>query len=333
MLINELTLCTNYLLDDLTKVTGDAPKAEPKLVLLAQAFAKIFRGKTREERKLNASLYKVFISEGRVRESNKKHISYHGSSPAAGHNSCKVLNYWCFCTGLAIEEIKRLGVRSIILTSGTLSPMDSFKEDLRVPFPIELENPHVIDEKKQIWVGALSAGPTGKELNTSYSKRDLSYSKDELGNTILMICQTMVGLRSLTGSSTIPAGPELKGGVLIFFPSYGALESSRKHWTDSGLWAKLKSLMVNIVVEAKSGSAVPSANRNSRVDDKAFGFMDESSTNMNSGHNSAAESTIAEFERSLQSTGKSNLTVMLLLIDLILHSYRWKMYSYGGLSW
>ena len=28
--------------------------------------------------------------------------------------------------------------------AGTLAPLDSFREDLKVPFPVELENPHVI---------------------------------------------------------------------------------------------------------------------------------------------------------------------------------------------
>ena len=46
-------------------------------------------------------------------------------------------------------DLKNLGVKSIIMTSGTLSPMDAFKEDMKIPFPIELENPHVI-QKNQV---------------------------------------------------------------------------------------------------------------------------------------------------------------------------------------
>ncbi len=38
--------------------------------------------------------------------------------------------------------------RSIILTSGTLSPMDSFQSELGVPFPIQLEASHVIAAKQ-----------------------------------------------------------------------------------------------------------------------------------------------------------------------------------------
>lgn len=33
---------------------------------------------------------------------------------------------------------------SILLTSGTLSPLDSFAHELQLPFEIRLENPHII---------------------------------------------------------------------------------------------------------------------------------------------------------------------------------------------
>ena len=39
-------------------------------------------------------------------------------------------------------------VRSVILTSGTLSPMESFQSELGVPFPIQLEASHVISAKQ-----------------------------------------------------------------------------------------------------------------------------------------------------------------------------------------
>lgn len=55
------------------------------------------------------------------------------------------LSYWCFSPGLAMEEFVRQGVYSVILTSGTLSPLSSFSSELKVPFPITLQNPHVIE--------------------------------------------------------------------------------------------------------------------------------------------------------------------------------------------
>ena len=42
------------------------------------------------------------------------------------------------------KKINKLGARSIILTSGTLSPLDSIESELGVPFPIKLEGSHVI---------------------------------------------------------------------------------------------------------------------------------------------------------------------------------------------
>lgn len=49
----------------------------------------------------------------------------------------RTLSWWCFNPGIAMEEFLRLGVGSIILTSGTLSPLDSFAQELKlyVTFP------------------------------------------------------------------------------------------------------------------------------------------------------------------------------------------------------
>ena len=39
-------------------------------------------------------------------------------------------------------------VGSILLTSGTLYPLDSFAHELSLPFDVRLENPHVIDKEQ-----------------------------------------------------------------------------------------------------------------------------------------------------------------------------------------
>ena len=44
----------------------------------------------------------------------------------------RTLSWWCFNPGIALEEFAKDGVRSIILTSGTLSPLDSFAEELKL---------------------------------------------------------------------------------------------------------------------------------------------------------------------------------------------------------
>lgn len=55
----------------------------------------------------------------------------------------RILSYWCFNPGVAMQDLTYVGVRCMLLTSGTLSPMESFAHELKLPFPIRLENPHV----------------------------------------------------------------------------------------------------------------------------------------------------------------------------------------------
>nr|GEZ75836.1 regulator of telomere elongation helicase 1 homolog [Tanacetum cinerariifolium] len=51
----------------------------------------------------------------------------------------RIFSWWCFNPGVAMEEFAKKGVGSIILTSGTLSPMDSFAEELKLNFPTPQE--------------------------------------------------------------------------------------------------------------------------------------------------------------------------------------------------
>lgn len=48
--------------------------------------------------------------------------------PLAG----KVLSYWCFSPGHSMRELVRQGVRTLILTSGTLAPVSSFALELQM---------------------------------------------------------------------------------------------------------------------------------------------------------------------------------------------------------
>lgn len=44
-----------------------------------------------------------------------------------------------------MQELRK-SVIQLILTSGTLSPLDSYASELEIDFPIRLENPHVISD-------------------------------------------------------------------------------------------------------------------------------------------------------------------------------------------
>ena len=72
---------------------------------------------------------------------------------------------------MAMNSLLALKPRSIILTSGTLSPMDSFQAELGVSFNQKLENPHVIDPK-QVFISILSRGKNNQLFDFSYKNRE-----------------------------------------------------------------------------------------------------------------------------------------------------------------
>lgn len=69
-----------------------------------------------------------------------------------------------------MKDIAERGVHSIILTSGTLSPLGPMISELGVSFPIQLENPHIVEDF-QVFVGVVTCGPDGTALNSSYQNR------------------------------------------------------------------------------------------------------------------------------------------------------------------
>ena len=60
-------------------------------------------------------------------------------------NKVKKLQVICFNPAFAFHELLSKKPRSIILTSGTLSPLDTFEEEIGIPFKFKLVNSHVIN--------------------------------------------------------------------------------------------------------------------------------------------------------------------------------------------
>ncbi|CAI9773626.1 unnamed protein product [Fraxinus pennsylvanica] len=162
--------------------------------------------------------------------------------------SSRILSWWCFNPGIAMEEFSKRGVGSIILTSGTLSPLDSFAEELKLEFPVRLENPHVITGD-QIWAGVVPVGPSGYSFNSSYRSRDSVEYKQELGNAIVNFARIV---------------PD---GLLVFFPSYYFLDQCISCWKTAGnvnlinsstIWERICKFKLP-VVEPRQSSLFPLA--------------------------------------------------------------------------
>ncbi len=56
----------------------------------------------------------------------------------------------CLNPGIGFANLNLHRPLSIILTSGTLTPLESFETELMTKFPIKLINDHVIDTKLQV---------------------------------------------------------------------------------------------------------------------------------------------------------------------------------------
>uniref|UniRef100_A0A3Q1G5Q8 DNA 5'-3' helicase n=1 Tax=Acanthochromis polyacanthus TaxID=80966 RepID=A0A3Q1G5Q8_9TELE len=143
------------------------------------------------------------------------------------------LSFWCLNPAVAFSDLSG-SVHSIVLTSGTLSPMGSFSSELGVKFSIQLEANHVIN-KSQVWVGTVGAGPQGKKLCATFQHTETYTFQDEVGALLLHVCQVMAK------------------GVLCFLPSYKMLDKLRDRWTNTGLWEKLEQ-QKTVITEPRGGA-------------------------------------------------------------------------------
>ncbi|XP_010631659.1 regulator of telomere elongation helicase 1 isoform X5 [Fukomys damarensis] len=156
-------------------------------------------------------------------------------SATASRKQGKVLSYWCFSPGHSMRELLCQGVRTLILTSGTLAPLSSFALEMQIPFPVLLENPHVI-EKHQLWVGVIPRGPDGAELSSAFDKRFSEECLSSLGKTLGNIARVV------------------PHGLLVFFPSYPVMEKSLAFWRARDLARKMEALKPLFVEPRSKGN-------------------------------------------------------------------------------
>ncbi|XP_077396793.1 Fanconi anemia group J protein isoform X2 [Festucalex cinctus] len=142
------------------------------------------------------------------------------------------LSFWCLNPAVAFSDLSGT-MHSIVLTSGTLSPVGSFSSELGVKFSIQLEANHVIN-KSQVWVGTVGVGPQGRKLCATFQHAETYAFQDEVGGLLLHVCKV------------VPKG------VLCFFPSYKMLDKLRERWNITGVWEELKK-QKKVITEPRGG--------------------------------------------------------------------------------
>ncbi|XP_061758411.1 regulator of telomere elongation helicase 1-like isoform X2 [Nerophis ophidion] len=180
--------------------------------------SKLDRQKKLEE---NTASFKVHIHQDTSSQKKQKSSDLWASSSTK--KTGNILSYWCFSPGFSMQDLVNQGVHCIILTSGTLSPLSSFTSEMRIKFPVSLENGHVI-ERDQIFVSVIERGPDEVPLSSAFDRRFVPENLSSLGNTVVNL------------SRIIPHG------LLLFFPSFFLMEKTLEFWRDNGHASRIESV-------------------------------------------------------------------------------------------
>ncbi|XP_061542845.1 regulator of telomere elongation helicase 1 isoform X2 [Phycodurus eques] len=167
----------------------------------------------------NTAPFKVHIHQDTSAQRKQKNGPWASSTKKAGN----ILSYWCFSPSFSMQDLKNQGVRCIILTSGTLSPLSSFTSEMRIPFPVSLENNHVI-ERDQIFVSVIEQGPDRVPLSSAFDRRFVPENLSSLGNTVVNLTRIV------------------PHGLLLFFPSFYLMEKTLEFWRDNGHADRIESV-------------------------------------------------------------------------------------------
>jgi Rad3-related DNA helicase len=141
------------------------------------------------------------------------------------------LNLWCLNPSVAFSELSC--AHSVILTSGTLSPLSSFSSELGMKFKIQLEATHVVPESQTL-IRSISCGPHGRAILANYQNSETYEFQDEVGAVLRQVCQI------------VPSG------VLCFFSSYKMLHKLSQRWQTTGLWGSIE--QSKVIVTEPTGS-------------------------------------------------------------------------------
>uniref|UniRef100_A0A3B0MZ14 Helicase, putative n=1 Tax=Theileria annulata TaxID=5874 RepID=A0A3B0MZ14_THEAN len=147
----------------------------------------------------------------------------------------KVFWFKCLQPVPTFVRLKNAGARSIILTSGTLGPLDVLERHLgggQVKFDVKLQNEHVIDPSR-VWVGSISGNAEDPNmLSSTFNTRNKMNYITELGNAVVSFVKN------------VPAG------VLVFFCSYNVMNYTTSVWKKIGIYSKIE-MYKKVYLEAR----------------------------------------------------------------------------------
>lgn len=138
------------------------------------------------------------------------------------------LRMTCMDSSYAMKSVSSC-THSIVLASGTLSPMSSYEKELGVFFTHKVSAKEHVVSKRHVFVRRISHSLKGdKEFYMNYS----ACQNEELLKAVgSVVYESTKILKKNVG--------ETKAGVLCFFPSYKLLQTCPDVWRKVPLWPKL----------------------------------------------------------------------------------------------
>ncbi|ODM90173.1 Regulator of telomere elongation helicase 1 [Orchesella cincta] len=148
----------------------------------------------------------------------------------------KIFHFWCLNPAVGLDLLMSNTPRCVMLASGTLSPIEFLENELQMHFPVKIQNPHIITDK-QLYAAVLKVGPGDVKLSSAFNNRGRSEYIRSLGTVIKEAC------------TIVPQG------VLVFFPSYSAMDQAVNYWKENGLWDNIAS-QKSVYVEPRGKRAL-----------------------------------------------------------------------------
>ena len=169
---------------------------------------------------LYANSFRFYIEEIKEEKlSNKKNKKISFSNKNSSIN--RILHTYCLNPGFGFQLIMNHKFYSTIITSGTLSPINSMESELKNIFDIKLENNHVISDKQFHFCILTSSTFNNMEFNFNADNRLNIEMIYQLGLTILEMCKIT------------------PGGILVFFSSYSIMDKYVNEWSEKNIISEI----------------------------------------------------------------------------------------------
>ncbi|XP_055305826.1 regulator of telomere elongation helicase 1 homolog isoform X2 [Sitodiplosis mosellana] len=176
-------------------------------------------------------LYKVHAE---VEEEEEKEEEEEAAAEE-GNGRKIILHFICLSPAIGMHSLLAQNLHSLIMTSGTLAPLEPFAKELEIEIPIQLEIPSHIIDQEQVFARILSRGVDIGPFDSIKKHMGIAY--------LLTIGRTLLKL-----SEVIP------DGILVFFRQYDVMEKCVETWQDQNegdIWSNIEE-QKKIFVESKN---------------------------------------------------------------------------------